>query len=134
MFQYQCLNPISKVGLDGFTNDYTKTEEIPGYDITYIKRGDLLTIGIKQNNPVDRFKEYIDSLDDEIFDKVCNEYEEYTGQSLNDLSIKMKNKSLTEDEINQYKDLVRLAVLNDIQEKLNKYELLQPFLSAIQQG
>lgn len=120
---------------DMFTiGDYTKTEEIPGYDITYIKRGDLLTIGIKQNNPVDRFKEYIDSLDDEIFDKVCNEYEEYTGQSLNDLSIKMKNKSLTEDEINQYKDLVRLVVLNDIQEKLNKYELLQPFLSAIQQG
>lgn len=120
---------------DMFTiDDYTKTEEIPGYDITYIKRGDLLTIGIKQNNPVDRFKEYIDSLDDEIFDKVCNEYEEYTGQSLNDLSIKMKNKSLTEDEINQYKDLVRLVVLDDIQEKLNKYELLQPFLSAIQQG
>ncbi len=120
---------------DMFTiDDYTKTEEIPGYDITYIKRGDLLTIGIKQNNPVDRFKEYIDSLDDEIFDKVCNEYEEYTGQSLNDLSIKMKNKSLTEDEINQYKDLVRLVVLNDIQEKLNKYELLQPFLSTIQQG
>jgi hypothetical protein len=28
-------------------DDYTKTEEIPGYDITYIKRGDLLTIGIK---------------------------------------------------------------------------------------
>lgn len=120
---------------DMFTiDDYTKSEEIPGYDITYIKRGDLLTIGIKQNNPVNRFKEYIDSLDDEIFDKVCNEYEEYTGQSLNDLSIKMKNKSLTEDEINQYKDLVRLVVLNDIQEKLNKYELLQPFLSAIQQG
>ena len=117
---------------DMFTiDDYTKTEEIPGYDITYIKRGDLLTIGIKQNNPVDRFKEYIDSLDDEIFDKVCNEYEEYTGQSLNDLSIKMKNKSLTEDEINQYKDLVRLVVLNIIQEKLNKYELLQLFLSAI---
>ena len=86
---------------DMFTiDDYTKSEEIPGYDITYIKRGDLLTIGIKQNNPVDRFKEYIDSLDDEIFDKVCNEYEEYTGQSLNDLSIKMKNKSLTEDEKN----------------------------------
>lgn len=120
---------------DMFTiDDYTKSEEIPGYDITYIKRGDLLTIGIKQNNPVDRFKEYIDSLDDEIFDKVCNEYEEYTGQSLNDLSIKMKNNSLTEDEITQYKDLVRLVVLNDIQEKLNKYELLQPFLSAIQQG
>lgn len=120
---------------DMFTiDDYTKSEEIPGYDITYIKRGDLLTIGIKQNNPVNRFKEYIDSLDDEIFDKVCNEYEEYTGQSLNDLSIKMKNNSLTEDEINQYKDLVRLVVLNDIQEKLNKYELLQPFLSAIQQG
>lgn len=97
---------------DMFTiDDYTKTENIPGYEITYIKRGDLLTIGIKQDNPVERFQEYIDSLDDDIFDKVCNEYEGYTGQSLNDLSIKMKNKSLTEDEINQYKDLVRLVVL-----------------------
>lgn len=118
---------------DMFTiDDYTKTENIPGYEITYIKRGDLLTIGIKQDNPVDRFQEYIDSLDDEIFDKVCNEYEEYTGQSLNDLSIKMKNNSLTEDEINQYKDLVRLIVLDDIHEKLNKYELLQSFVATIQ--
>lgn len=118
---------------DMFTiDDYTKTETIPGYEITYIKRGDLLTIGIKQDNPVDRFQEYIDSLDDDIFDKVCNEYEGYTGQSLNDLSIKMKNKSLTEDEINQYKDLVKLIVLDDINEKLNKYELPQSFVATIQ--
>ena len=28
MFKYHCLNPIAKVGLDRFTPDYTKTNEI----------------------------------------------------------------------------------------------------------
>lgn len=28
MFQYYCLNPISKVGLDNFSADYAKTEDI----------------------------------------------------------------------------------------------------------
>ena len=28
MFQYYCLNPISKVGLDNFSTDYAKTEDI----------------------------------------------------------------------------------------------------------
>ena len=37
MFQYQCLNPISKVGLDGFTNDYIKTEEIEKADAILVR-------------------------------------------------------------------------------------------------
>ena len=28
MFQYYCLNPISKVGLDNFSDNYKKTEDI----------------------------------------------------------------------------------------------------------
>ena len=28
MFQYNCLNPISNVGLHLFTGDYKKTEEV----------------------------------------------------------------------------------------------------------
>ncbi|MDE7239253.1 MAG: 3-phosphoglycerate dehydrogenase, partial [Lachnospiraceae bacterium] len=28
MFQYYCLNPISKIGLDEFSADYQKTEEM----------------------------------------------------------------------------------------------------------
>ena len=28
MFKYHCLNPIAKVGLDGFTEEYVKTEDI----------------------------------------------------------------------------------------------------------
>ena len=28
MYQYHCLNPIAEVGLDLFTEDYQKTEEL----------------------------------------------------------------------------------------------------------
>ena len=41
MFQYQCLNPISKVGLDGFTNDYTKTEEIEKADAILVRSASM---------------------------------------------------------------------------------------------
>ena len=32
MFQYYCLNPIAKVGLDKFSSSYTKTEELEQAD------------------------------------------------------------------------------------------------------
>ena len=32
MYKYHCLNPIAKVGLDRFTPDYTKTNEITEAD------------------------------------------------------------------------------------------------------
>ena len=41
MFQYQCLNPISKVGLDGFTNDYIKTEEIEKADAILVRSASM---------------------------------------------------------------------------------------------
>lgn len=28
MFQYYCLNPIAQVGLDKFTDEFTKTEDV----------------------------------------------------------------------------------------------------------
>ena len=28
MFKYYCLNPISKIGLDDFTEEFTKTEDV----------------------------------------------------------------------------------------------------------
>ena len=32
MFKYHCLNPIAQVGLEGFTEDYVKTDNIEEAD------------------------------------------------------------------------------------------------------
>jgi len=37
MFQYTCLNPISQVGLDVFTEDYKKTEEFAAADAVLVR-------------------------------------------------------------------------------------------------
>ena len=52
MFQYQCLNPISKVGLDGFTNDYTKTEEIEKADAILVRSASMHEMKLPENIPV----------------------------------------------------------------------------------
>ena len=49
MFQYQCLNPISKVGLDGFTNDYTKTEEIEKADAILVRSASMHVMKLPEN-------------------------------------------------------------------------------------
>ena len=37
MFQYTCLNPIAQTGLDGFTENYKKTEELDGADAILVR-------------------------------------------------------------------------------------------------
>ena len=37
MFQYTCLNPIAQVGLDGFTEDYQKTEAFEAADAVLVR-------------------------------------------------------------------------------------------------
>ena len=49
MFQYQCLNPISKVGLDGFTNDYIKTEEIEKADAILVRSASMHEMKLPEN-------------------------------------------------------------------------------------
>lgn len=49
MFQYQCLNPISKVGLDGFTNDYIKTEEMEKADAILVRSASMHEMKLPEN-------------------------------------------------------------------------------------
>ena len=49
MFQYQCLNSISKVGLDGFTNDYIKTEEIEKADAILVRSASMHEMKLPEN-------------------------------------------------------------------------------------
>lgn len=37
MYRYTCLNPIAQVGLDGFTGDYEKTEELKDADAVLVR-------------------------------------------------------------------------------------------------
>lgn len=37
MFQYTCLNPIAQIGLDGFTEDYQKVEEMNEADAVLVR-------------------------------------------------------------------------------------------------
>ena len=42
MFAYHCLNPISKVGLDRFTNDYMETADPKEADVYLVRSAKLL--------------------------------------------------------------------------------------------
>ena len=37
MFTYHCLNPISKIGLDGFNENYKMTEDANGADAILVR-------------------------------------------------------------------------------------------------
>lgn len=49
MFQYQCMNPISHVGLDEFTEKYEKTEDIQQADAILVRSASLHEVAIPKN-------------------------------------------------------------------------------------
>ena len=49
MFQYTCLNPISKVGLDGFTSDYSATESLDSADAVLVRSADMHKLSLPKN-------------------------------------------------------------------------------------
>lgn len=107
--------------------DFSNTKTYSDYEITTIKKGNLVTYSIKYHNPADAFEKYVKSLDDDIFVKACEMYEELTGQSLNNLDKLIKNNKLTDNDIKSFKNVVDEVVLDDINHKLNKYNLFNSF-------
>lgn len=70
MFQYKCLNPISAVGLDSFTADYTETQDMQEADAILVRSAAMhemeITVNVKtvaragagvNNIPLDRCSE-----------------------------------------------------------------------------
>ena len=41
MFQYACLNPIAKVGLDLFSDNYEKTEDVQGAQAVLVRSASM---------------------------------------------------------------------------------------------
>ena len=107
--------------------DFSNIKTYSDYEITTIKKGNLVTYSIKYHNPADAFEKYVKSLDDDIFVKVCEMYEKLTGQSLNNLDKLIKSNKLTDNDIKSFKNVVDEVVLDDINHKLNKYNLFNYF-------
>ena len=49
MFQYTCLNPISKVGLDYFGADYAVTAEMEAADAVLVRSADMHSLTLPEN-------------------------------------------------------------------------------------
>lgn len=49
MFQYTCLNPISKKGLDLFSADYTKVEKLEDADAVLVRSAKMIEMEIPKN-------------------------------------------------------------------------------------
>ena len=107
--------------------DFSNIKTYSDYEITTIKKGNLVTYSIKYHNPTDEFEKYVKSLDDDIFVKASEMYEKLTGQSLNNLDKLIKSNKLTDNDIKSFKNVVDEVVLDDINHKLNKYNLFNYF-------
>ncbi len=49
MFQYYCLNPISNIGLDKFTNNYNKTDKIEEADGVLVRSASMHDMELPEN-------------------------------------------------------------------------------------
>ncbi|MBR2950922.1 MAG: 3-phosphoglycerate dehydrogenase [Lachnospiraceae bacterium] len=49
MFQYMCLNPIAKIGLDNFTDNYQKTEDITQADGILVRSASMHEMKFPEN-------------------------------------------------------------------------------------
>ena len=49
MFKYLCLNPIAKVGLDGFTEEYEKTENVEEADGILVRSASMHDMDLPEN-------------------------------------------------------------------------------------
>lgn len=49
MFRYLCLNPISKTGLDHFTKDYERTEELAEADGVLVRSASMHVLDLPEN-------------------------------------------------------------------------------------
>ena len=49
MFKYHCLNPIAQVGLEGFTEDYVKTDNIEEADGILVRSANMHDMPLPAN-------------------------------------------------------------------------------------
>ena len=54
MYQYHCLNPIAEVGLELFTEDYQKTEELNDAQAVLVRSAAMHDLELPEGSRSDR--------------------------------------------------------------------------------
>ena len=49
MYKYHCLNPISPVGLEKFSDDYQETDNIQEADAVLVRSADMKSMDLPEN-------------------------------------------------------------------------------------
>lgn len=106
---------------DGFMEDNSD------YTIIYKKDNNKLSINIEKKSISDRFKKYIEDLDEDIFIKVCESFEELTEMPLKEFNDLVDSDKLTIDYFDLFQQVVRECACKVINEKIIKYNLENKF-------
>lgn len=105
-----------------FSQDNFKEKiNINGLGIICEKNGDSITI--QKLSKANSFKDYIESIDQDIFTEVCEQYEKLTGKSLKDLDKKLTSDSLEDEDIDEYKAVVKAVAAYKARKLIEDYDL-----------
>lgn len=103
--------------------DFEIEFEIDGNLVKATKENGKINIELVKPSLVEEFKDYIDSIDPEIFESASEHYEELTGKKLKDLDSKMEDDSLTKEDVIEYKAVVKAVAIQRVRELINEFDL-----------
>lgn len=93
-------------------------------DIIKVKKEDnTLTVIVEKEDIGDKFRKYVDDLDDDIYDKVTEDYETLTGKTLKSLDDKLNNNELTEEDMNEFEAVVKAEVIKKVRDYIGKFNI-----------
>lgn len=77
---------------------------------------------------IQKFKDYVQQIDDDFFEKICDKFEDESNISLNEFSKLMDiansaNEPIIKDSINLFKQLTKETINEHISSLIKKYSL-----------
>ena len=120
MFKYNCLNPISGVGLENFTADYEKTEDVNAADGILVRSASMRGYGAARAKSI----LYEKGIPKELWDEALEDLPEMDGAIDTFLRRKLDGRTLDAKQIKKTVDalLRRGHSYHDIQAGLRRYE------------
>lgn len=103
--------------------DFDIEFEIDGNLVKATKEGDKINIEVVRPSLVEEFKDYIDNIDAEIFELASENYEALTGKPLKELDTKMVENKLTEQDVIEYKAVVRAVAIQRVRDLIEEFEM-----------
>lgn len=107
--------------------DFEAELEFNGNKVLVTKEGEKITIQPIKNSLVDDFKDYVENLDEDIYEETNEVYEKLTGKTLKELNDKLDNNTLTEQDVNEYEAVVRSVATMKVKNLIKEFDLEELF-------